>query len=50
MQRGDTRKGCRRVNMVDYYALMYENRNMTPVETVPGVGGGARTYCEDFCK
>jgi hypothetical protein len=35
---GDIRKGCRRVNMVEYYALMYENGKMRPVETIPGVG------------
>jgi hypothetical protein len=26
--------------MVEYYVLMYENGQMTPVETVPGMGGG----------
>jgi hypothetical protein len=26
--------------MVEYYALMYENGEMRPVETIPGVGGG----------
>jgi hypothetical protein len=25
--------------MVEYYALTYENRKMSPVETIPGVGG-----------
>jgi hypothetical protein len=28
------------VNVVEYYALMYENGKMRPVETVPGMGGG----------
>jgi hypothetical protein len=33
---GDSiRKGCRRVNMVEYYVLMYENGKMRPAETVP---------------
>jgi hypothetical protein len=27
------------VNMVEYYALMYENGKMRPVETVPGMAG-----------
>jgi hypothetical protein len=36
----DIRKGCGRVNMVEYYALMNENGKMRPVETVPGMGGG----------
>jgi hypothetical protein len=34
----DIRKGCGRVNMVEYCALMYENGKMRPVETVPGMG------------
>jgi hypothetical protein len=38
----DIRKGCRRVNVVEYYALMYENGKMRPVETIPGMGGGIR--------
>jgi hypothetical protein len=25
--------------MVEYYALMYENGKMRPVETIPGMGG-----------
>jgi hypothetical protein len=37
----DIRKGCRRVNMVEYYVLMYENGKMRPVETIPGMGEGA---------
>jgi hypothetical protein len=36
----DISKGCRRVNMVEYYVLMYENGTMRPVETIPGMGGG----------
>jgi hypothetical protein len=28
------------VNVVEYYVLMNENGKMTPVETVPGFGGG----------
>jgi hypothetical protein len=36
----DIRKGCKRVNMVEYYALMNENGNMRPVETVPRMEGG----------
>jgi hypothetical protein len=34
------RKGCGKVNMVEYYVLMYENGKMRPVETLPGMGGG----------
>jgi hypothetical protein len=30
--------GYKERNMVDYYALMYENGKMRPVETVPGMG------------
>jgi hypothetical protein len=30
------------VNVVEYYALMYENGKMRPVETIPGMGGGIR--------
>jgi hypothetical protein len=36
----DIRKGCRRLNMVEYYILMYENGKMRPPETIPGMGGG----------
>jgi hypothetical protein len=36
----DIRKGCKRMNMVEYYALMYENGKMRPAEAVPGMGGG----------
>jgi hypothetical protein len=55
----DIRKGCRRVNMVEYYALMYENGKMRPVETVPGMGGVKDSdggvnptlkYCKNFSK
>jgi hypothetical protein len=35
----DVGKGYRRVNMVEYYVLIYENVKMRPVETVPGMGG-----------
>jgi hypothetical protein len=35
----DIRKGYRRVNMVEYYVLMYENGKMRPVETIPGMRG-----------
>jgi hypothetical protein len=35
----DIRKGCRRVNVVEYYVLMYESGKMRPVETIPGIGG-----------
>jgi hypothetical protein len=34
------RKGWRRVNMVEYYALMYVNGKMRPIETIPGMGRG----------
>jgi hypothetical protein len=33
-------KGGRRVNMVEYYVLVYENGKMRPVGTVPGFGEG----------
>jgi hypothetical protein len=36
----DIRKGCRRMNMVEYYVLMRENGKMRPVETIPEIGGG----------
>jgi hypothetical protein len=32
------RKGCRRVNTVEYYVLMYANGKLRPVETIPGMG------------
>jgi hypothetical protein len=35
----DVRQGCRRVNMVDYYILMFVNGEMRYVETIPGMGG-----------
>jgi hypothetical protein len=37
--RGGYRTGCRRVNVVEYYALMNENRKVRPAETVPGIRG-----------
>jgi hypothetical protein len=36
----DVRKGCRRVNVVEYYELMYVNGKMRPVDTIPGLGKG----------
>jgi hypothetical protein len=33
------KKGCRRVNVVEILALMYENEKMRPAETIPGMGG-----------
>jgi hypothetical protein len=36
----DIRKGHRGVNMWKYYMHMYEDGRMTPVETIPGTGGG----------
>jgi hypothetical protein len=39
-------EGCkergRRVNVVKYYALMYENGKMRPDETIPGMGEGIK--------
>jgi hypothetical protein len=35
----DIRTGHRRVNMVEYYALMNENGKVRPAETVPGIRG-----------
>jgi hypothetical protein len=54
------RKRCRRVNMVKYYVLMYENKKMRP-ETNPGKWGGwikendgrmdsTMIYYKNFCK
>jgi hypothetical protein len=37
---GGYKERCRRVNMVEYYALMYENGKMRSVETIPGMGDG----------
>jgi hypothetical protein len=34
----DIMKGYRRVNMVEYYVLMYINGKMRTVETIPGMG------------
>jgi hypothetical protein len=36
----DIRKGCRRVNMVEYYVLRNENGKMRPGKTIPGMGKG----------
>jgi hypothetical protein len=36
----DIRKGCGRVTMVEYYALMNENGKMRTVEIIPGIRGG----------
>jgi hypothetical protein len=38
----DVEKGCRRMNMVEYYVLMYENGKMRPGETIPGIGRGGK--------
>jgi hypothetical protein len=35
----DRRKEWRKINMVEYYVLMYENGNMRPVESSPGMEG-----------
>jgi hypothetical protein len=37
---GGYTEGCRRVHMGKYSVHMYENGKMTPVETIPGIGGG----------
>jgi hypothetical protein len=36
----DIRKGCRRMNVVEYYALMYVNGKMRPAETSRDGGSG----------
>jgi hypothetical protein len=36
---GGYKERCRRVNMVEYYALMCENGKMRPIEAIPGMGG-----------
>jgi hypothetical protein len=36
----DIRKGCRKMNVVEYYVLMYENGKIRAVETIPGKAGG----------
>jgi hypothetical protein len=52
----DIRKGCRRVNMVEYYALVYANRKMRPVETFQEWGrmmegvNSIMINCKNFCK
>jgi hypothetical protein len=38
---GGHKKGCRRVNRVGYYVLMYENGKMKSVETILRMGRGA---------
>jgi hypothetical protein len=40
MYKNTLKKGCRRVNMVEYYVHMYENGKMRPVETIPGMRKG----------
>jgi hypothetical protein len=37
---GGYKERVRRVNMVEYYVLMYENGKMRLVETIPGMGKG----------
>jgi hypothetical protein len=44
----DIRKGCRRVTMVEYYALMNENGKMRPAETIPGMGEGRIKENDEF--
>jgi hypothetical protein len=39
---GWRRKRCRRLNVVEYYVLMYTNGKMRPVETIPRMGGGGK--------
>jgi hypothetical protein len=36
----DIKKGCGRVKMVEYYALVNENGKMRPAEAIPGIRGG----------
>jgi hypothetical protein len=36
----DTRKRCKRVNMVEILVLSYENGTMRSVETIPEMGVG----------
>jgi hypothetical protein len=36
----DIRKGCGRVNVVEYYVHIHVNGKMRLVETVPGMGEG----------
>jgi hypothetical protein len=58
---GGYKERCRRVNMVEYYALVYENGKMRPAETIPEMGeegikengGGVNStmiHCKNFCK
>jgi hypothetical protein len=39
---GGCRERVREVNMVEYYALVYENVKMRPAETVPRMGEGGK--------
>jgi hypothetical protein len=39
---GGYKERVKEVNMVEYYALMYENGKMRPVETVPAMGEGIK--------
>jgi hypothetical protein len=36
----NTKKGCRKLNIVEILLLMYENGKMRHVETIPGMGEG----------
>jgi hypothetical protein len=38
--RGEIRKGCKMVNMVEILCIIYENGTVRPVETAPGMRGG----------
>jgi hypothetical protein len=44
----DIRKWCRRMNVVEYYALTYENAKLRPAETIPGMGEGRRMIRGEF--
>jgi hypothetical protein len=52
----DIKKGCRRVNIVEYYVVVYENGKMRPGMGGGGIrenNGGANStmiYCKNFCK
>jgi hypothetical protein len=35
-------KGCRRLNMGKCYVLMYKNRKMRPVGSIPELSGGEK--------
>jgi hypothetical protein len=53
-------EGVRKVNMVEYYALMNENGKMRPAEAIPGMDGGTKEndggvnstmiYFKNFCR